>query len=180
MARDLGSAYVEGMEQGRKSGESNPFVSLLRAVNDSMARRTAEDQERRKEERQLQNVFLQLGKKHEYDTELAKQKAQEEQKTELFKSQQELKKESLKGWQKRKEEISKTETEMTGAQKLLETFGMQGEGRGGGLPEGVSIKAGPITFTGKQTAEEKGIEASTKESFERVEGIKRAAKKLAS
>ncbi len=187
----LAEAYLEGQKQ-RASKSTNPFLAVLNAVDESIARRTAEDQERKKEERQLKNVFLELGKKYEYETELQKQKGLEERKTEVFKGLEERETEALKGWQKRKEgreiealkgrEERKTEvfkgyqkrkeqeTEMAGTERLLKTFGMKGEG----LPEGVSIRAGNVTFTGKPSLEQEATRAEVKKLAEIKPNLDRA------
>lgn len=150
--------YAQGFQQGRETvKDKNPFAVLLNTIDEKFAERRALDKKKAEEERELRNSIFKLGVENEYETTLMKATEEEKRKTKTI----------------------ETETEMTGAGKLLGTMGMSGE-KGGGLPEGVSLKAGPLTFTGKQTAEEKGEEAAIKEAFERAQGVKRATKRLAS
>lgn len=76
---------IAGVETGRKLA-GNPFVEILSKVNESIARRTKESQEQRKEERQMKNLFLELGKKHEFEKVIVEETAKEKRKTEREKA----------------------------------------------------------------------------------------------
>lgn len=54
------------------ASQGNPFSIIMKRVDEARARKAADD----KDLRDLQNVFLELGKKHEYDVEMEKQKAE--------------------------------------------------------------------------------------------------------
>lgn len=78
-------AYREGFETGFKTGGGNPFTALMKGVSESMAERQAEQKERRKKDleqgSQLQKLFLELGKKFEYERELQRLEGEEKRKT---------------------------------------------------------------------------------------------------
>ena len=154
---DFAGSMATAQEASQKR---NPFGVILDSWNKAQGRRYEEDAARKKEEAELKNALISLGAKAEYDRAMKAEEGKEERET------------------ARIEQEAKTSRQ----QELLKTFGMGGEGKAGDIElTGGSITAeGEPTFTFGKTAAAKGKEASVKEGFERAEGIKRAAKKLAS
>lgn len=154
-----GSDFSQGALAGQEVNKSNPFNLILNKFSEAQARRYKEDSDRKKEEAELSKALQVLSYKDTYDKELVKVQEEEKRKTETLKQG---------GATSRQQE-------------LLKTFGMGG-GKGGDIEiTGGTITAeGEPTFTFGKTAAAKGKEASIKEGFERAEGIKRAAKKIAS
>ena len=157
----MATPFTTGMQAGTEQSERrNPFNIILSRFNEAQARRYKEDSERKKEEAELRKSLMQLSYQKDYEAELVKAKAEEERETAQI------------------EQEAKTSRQ----RELLKTFGMGGEGKAEDIElTGGSITAeGEPTFTFGKTAAAKGKEASVKEGFERAEGIKRSAKKLAS
>ena len=155
------SDFAESMATAQEASQKrNPFGVILNSWNKAQSRRYEEDTARKKEEAELKNALINLGAQAEYDKAMKAEEGKEERET------------------ARIEQEAKTSRQ----QELLKTFGMGGEGKAGDIElTGGSITAeGEPTFTFGKTAAAKGKEASVKEGFERAEGIKRAAKKLAS
>ena len=153
--------FAESMATAQEASQKrNPFGVILDSWNKAQSRRYEEDAARKKEEAELKNALTSLGAKFEYDKVMEVEE------------------------KKRKRETAQIEQEAkTSRQReLLETFGIGDKGTAKNIElTGGSITAeGEPTFTFGKTAAAKGKEASVKEGFERAEGIKRAAKKLAS
>ena len=153
--------FAESMATTQEASQKrNPFGVILDSWNKAQSRRYEEDAARKKEEAELKNALTSLGAKFEYDKVMEVEE------------------------KKRKRETAQIEQEAkTSRQReLLETFGIGDKGTAKNIElTGGSITAeGEPTFTFGKTAAAKGKEASVKEGFERAEGIKRAAKKLAS
>ena len=154
---DFAGSMATAQEASQKR---NPFGVILDSWNKAQSRRYEEDAARKKEEAELKNALISLGAKAEYE------KAMDEEE------------------EKGKRETTRIEQEAKASRQreLLGAFGMGGKGKAEDIElTGGSITAeGEPTFTFGKTAAAKGKEASVKEGFERAEGIKRAAKKLAS
>src|SRR3990167_4206926 len=153
--------FAESMATTQEASQKrNPFGVILDSWNKAQSRRYEEDAARKKEEAELKNALISLGAKAEYE------KAMDEEE------------------EKGKRETTRIEQEAKASRQreLLGAFGMGGKGKAEDIElTGGSITAeGEPTFTFGKTAAAKGKEASVKEGFERAEGIKRAAKKLAS
>jgi len=74
--------YSTGFRAGAEAASTgNPFSAVLRRVDEARARKLADE----KDLKELNQLFIELGKKHEYDTELEKQRGNQERLTDLFK-----------------------------------------------------------------------------------------------
>ena len=69
---------MEGVATAEAQNEKNPFNIILGRFREAQARRYKEDQERKKEEGELQKSLLLLNKDYLYKQELEKEKAKEE------------------------------------------------------------------------------------------------------
>jgi len=81
------SNFNRGVQTGYET-QGNPFSAIMKQVDEAQARKLADQ----KDLRELQNLFLQLGKKYEYDKALKEQEGEQDIKKEKYKAGLELEK----------------------------------------------------------------------------------------
>ena len=69
-------SYLEGVKTGAAMGSDNPFSVIIGKVKEAQERKIAEKMADERDLKELQTVFQTLSKKHEYETQLEKQRSE--------------------------------------------------------------------------------------------------------